>query len=112
MTHESLAMQEASDGTEVSAAASASEIEQAPAAQVQDALPGEAASAGAAADPIAEVASATESEDEFVAACGAGAPKVAMVVKYSDRVPVQLKSRSHLEELIAEHGAGAVEVQS
>lgn len=137
MKHAMLAvMAEANDGTEGSAAASATGTEQAPAAQAQDAgaaqpataqdiadtsgdepgkPPGahlDAPAAAAVAEPAAEVAPAAASEDEYAAACAAGAPRVALVGKYSDRVPVQLKSRVHLERLIAEHGAGAVEVQS
>jgi hypothetical protein len=41
-----------------------------------------------------------------------GKPKVALVGKYADRIPVQLKSLAHLAQLKAEHGEGFVEVVS
>jgi hypothetical protein len=40
------------------------------------------------------------------------AGRVALIKKYGDKVPVQLKDDDHLARLIAEHGKGAVEVQS
>lgn len=61
--------------------------------------------------PVAEVA-VEPSGDEYADACALGKPKVALVGKYSDRVPVQLKSKAHLDTLRHEHGDGAVEVQS
>lgn len=54
---------------------------------------------------------ATDAADEFVAACEAGKPRIALVGKYSDRTPVQLKSKAHLEELQRLHGEAAVKVQ-
>lgn len=50
--------------------------------------------------------------DEYVDACRAGKPKVALIGKYDDRVPVQIKNTAHLRQLEADHGAGNVEVQS
>lgn len=54
---------------------------------------------------------ATDAADEFVAACEAGKPRVALVGKYSDRVSVQISSKAHLERLKELHGEAAVEVQ-
>jgi hypothetical protein len=38
--------------------------------------------------------------------------RVALIKKYGDKVPVQIKDDDHLARLIAEHGKAAVEVQS
>lgn len=69
-----------------------------------------------AGEPPAEKAAAVEVPaelDEYQAACAAGKPKVALVGKYSDRTPVQLKSAAHLAELKDMHTiVEVVEVQS
>lgn len=49
--------------------------------------------------------------DEFAAAAKAGKPRLALVGRYSDRVPVQIKDAAHLASLRDQHGDGAVEVQ-
>lgn len=59
-----------------------------------------------------EEQAAAPTVDEFAEACKAGRPKVALVGKYEDRVPVQIKSAGHLEQLRGSHGAGNVEVIS
>src|SRR6266850_5436406 len=69
--------------------------------------------APAAKAPEGEVVASVEPEktdDEYVNALAAGKPMVALVGKYSDRVPVQLKSRAHLAQLQGEHGESSVEV--
>lgn len=53
-----------------------------------------------------------KTDDEYANALAAGKPKVALVGKYADRIPVQLKSLTHLAQLKAEHGEGFVEVVS
>jgi hypothetical protein len=53
-----------------------------------------------------------KAEDEFANALAAGNPKVALIAKYGDRVPVQLKNQAHLDSLRAEHGEAAVKVVS
>jgi hypothetical protein len=57
-----------------------------------------------------QAAAAEPTGDEYADACKAGTPRIALVGKYSDRVPVQLKSKGHLAELEAAH-PGSVEVQ-
>lgn len=69
-----------------------------------------APSADPSAAPTTDDAAA-DTVDEFAEACKAGHPKVALVGKYEDRVPVQIKSAGHLEQLRGTHGAGNVEVQ-
>jgi hypothetical protein len=69
--------------------------------------------APAAKAPEREVVASVEPEktdDEYANALAEGKPRVALVGKYSDRVPVQLKSRGHLDMLQREHGEGNVEV--
>jgi hypothetical protein len=53
-----------------------------------------------------------KTEDEYANALAEGKPKVALVGKYADRIPVQLKSLAHLAQLKGEHGEGFVEVVS
>lgn len=50
--------------------------------------------------------------DEYADACAAGTPKVALIGKAADRVPVQIKNAAHLAKLRADHGAESVTVQS
>lgn len=38
-------------------------------------------------------------------------PCIALVRKYADAVPVQVKDRTHLNRLINEHGANSLEIQ-
>jgi hypothetical protein len=64
----------------------------------------EGADAGAG-EPAAE---ATSPEPDVEIAPGT----VALVTKGNERLPVELRNRAHLNELIATHGAGSVEVQS
>lgn len=50
--------------------------------------------------------------DEYAQASREGNPRIALVGKYTDRVPVQLRDAAHLEKLRGDHGAVNVEVQS
>mgnify|MGYP000844802920 CR=1 FL=1 len=59
-----------------------------------------------------EEQAAAPTVDEYAEAAKAGAPRVALVGRYSERTPVQIKNAAHLAQLRAEHGDGAVEVQS
>jgi hypothetical protein len=80
--------------------------------EVDDLNPGGGApKAEVDAEPTPSVAKEPEPEavDEIKAAADAGTPKVALVGKYADRIPVQLKDAAHLARLKAEHGD--VEVQ-
>jgi hypothetical protein len=64
-------------------------------------------------DPVVDVVTAgVDSADEYALACADGNPKVALVGKYQDQVPVQLRDKHHLAKLVAEHGEGNVTVQS
>lgn len=72
--------------------------------QVADALEGKGE-----AERDAAVAAAP---DEYASACAAGNPVTALIGKYNDRVPVQIKSRAHLGELISAHGKDNVQVSS
>lgn len=58
-----------------------------------------------------QAAPAQQDPDEFADARAAGTPRVAMVSKGADRIPVQLRNKQHLDELVHEHGEAAVEVQ-
>lgn len=68
----------------------------------------------AQADPQpepAQAAAVVDEDDEIAVAASKGKHRVALVGKYSDRVPVQLKNQAHLTALVAEHGAASVELQ-
>lgn len=51
----------------------------------------------------------TDPVDELVIEPG---KTVAIVSKGNEKLPVQLRNKAHLDELIATHGEGSVEVQS
>jgi hypothetical protein len=119
-------MEEATDGTTGSAGATAEDtvppVEKADTApnvadtsgDVDHQPPGAHLDRAAQAQPEGEVvpqAEPVETDDEYANALAAGKPRVALVGKYSDRIPVQLKSKDHLAQLQSEHG-GAVEVLS
>lgn len=57
----------------------------------------------------APAAGNTDPVDELVIEPGV---TVALVSKGNEKLPVQLRDKAHLDELIATHGAGSVEVQS
>jgi len=78
-------------------------------AEQKEAVRSAAAEGPVGEEPAAEKPAA-DAEDEYAAAAKAGTPKVALVGKYSDRIPVQLKSKAHLDQLMREH-VGNVEVQ-
>jgi hypothetical protein len=130
VNHESLAMQEAGDGTEGKAAASTAETEQAPAPQAQDAGAAQLAQgadqstapdtadtsgdepgkpAGAHLDaPAAHAAGETEAPAPAFVHYRDGA--VCLVHKGAEKIPVQVKDRAHYDRLVAEHGEAAVEI--
>lgn len=56
----------------------------------------------------APAAGNTDPVDELVIEPG---KTVALVSKGNEKLPVQLRDKAHLDELIATHGAGSVEVQ-
>lgn len=118
-------MDEATDGTTGSAGGVAEEkkpdavVDTAPnladtSGDVDHQPPGAHLDRAAQAQPEGEAEAQPEPEktgDEYADALAAGKPRIALVGKYDDRIPVQLKSRTHLEQLEAEH-PGNVEVQS
>lgn len=72
-----------------------------------------AAGGGETPDPVDTGAKpGVDGSDEYALACAEGTPKVALVGKYQDQVPVQLRDKHHLAKLVAEHGEGNVVVQS
>lgn len=81
------------------------------AADVAGSVSDEKANAGqpAGAHLDAPAAANTDPVDALVIEPG---KTVAIVAKGNEKLPVQLRDKAHLEELIATHGAGSVEVQS
>jgi hypothetical protein len=91
-------MEEANDGTTGSAGgAAAGEPAQDAQAPNVDTSVDSAQDAPAAKAPEGEVVASVEpekTEDEYANALADGKPRMALVAKYGDRVPVQLKSRA------------------
>jgi hypothetical protein len=109
----SMLMEEAEASASAGGVAEQVDVEGVPPSPQLDRNTAAAAGGDETPDPVVDVVTAgVDGSDEYALACADGKPKVALVGKYQDQVPVQLRDKHHLAKLVAEHGEGNVVVQS